>query len=447
MATWCTEFMKRVVSFVLVMAMVLSIFTGCGAPEQASNPKDNEGEEQTVKAEKDEEKIKLSLWSFTDELQYTIDIFEERHPNVEIELTVIPMEDYPTKIKPVLRSGKGAPDIFTGELQQVKEWMETDFWEDLSKEPYNADQYLDDMVPYVASIGIDSKNRVKALSWQATPGGYFYRRSIAKEYLGTDNPEEIGKMMSTMEDFIDLGRTLRDKSNGKVKLVSGVEDPGWIPHSLKKHAWVEDGKFIIDEEITKHFKNMKIFREEDLDGKTRQWDPSWFEYMNNGEVFCFLLPTWGLNYVLKRNAADVSGDWGLTSGPSPYFWGGTWLGMYSKSKNKDLAWEFIKMATVDEEYLERLAKEKSEFVSNTKVVDKIKDDYTEEFLDGQNHYAWFAKEVGKIDVSKVTKYDHQINLMMRPILDEYVEGKVTLDEAMEKLKQSVKSSYPELTVE
>jgi len=62
----------------------------------------------------------------------------------------------------------------------------------------------------------------------------------------------------------------------------------------------------------------------------------------DSNIFGYVLPTWGLHYVLKANAPDSSGDWGLTNGPSSYFWGGTWLGIYVNSKKKDAAWKFVR---------------------------------------------------------------------------------------------------------
>ena len=51
------------------------------------------------------------------------------------------------------------------------------------------------------------------------------------------------------------------------------------------------------------------------------------------KVFSYFLPTSGLPYVLAPNAksadgsSDTSGDWGVITGPLPYQWGGTWLGV------------------------------------------------------------------------------------------------------------------------
>ncbi|MDZ7835076.1 MAG: extracellular solute-binding protein [Alkalibacterium sp.] len=60
--------------------------------------------------------VDLVINSFTDELQYPIEVFEERNPGVNIDLQIIPTENYVDTLRPALESGSGAPDIFTGEI-------------------------------------------------------------------------------------------------------------------------------------------------------------------------------------------------------------------------------------------------------------------------------------------------------------------------------------------
>ena len=114
------------------------------------------------------EEITLSLWSFTDELTRPIERFEQMYPNIKIELTIVPSEEYPSKLKPVLRTGKNAPDIFTGEFAYVKDFVESGIWDDLSKAPYNAD--VSELVDYQVEMGTDSTGALRAISWQTTPG-------------------------------------------------------------------------------------------------------------------------------------------------------------------------------------------------------------------------------------------------------------------------------------
>ena len=46
----------------------------------------------------------LKLWAFTDELKAnkTIEKYEKKYPNVHVKLSLVPTENYLTKIKPRL---------------------------------------------------------------------------------------------------------------------------------------------------------------------------------------------------------------------------------------------------------------------------------------------------------------------------------------------------------
>ncbi len=60
---------------------------------------------------------------------------------------------------------------------------------------------------------------------------------------------------------------------------------------------------------------------------------------NPKQIFSYFLPTWGLPYVLAPHAKsadgtkDTAGDWAMITGPLPYQWGGTWLGIMKETKN------------------------------------------------------------------------------------------------------------------
>lgn len=393
-----------------------------------------------------QDEITLSLWSFTDELTRPIERFEQMYPNIKIELTIVPSEEYPSKLKPVLRTGKNAPDIFTGEFAYVKDFVESGIWDDLSKPPYNAD--VSELVDYQVEMGTDSTGALRAISWQTTPGGFFYRRSIAKEYLGTDDPVEIGKMLSSVDKFIETGRLLKEKSNGKIKIIPGYADYSWYPLSARKSSFISDkNEFVIDPTLVEFFDTAKILREEDLTEKIAQWSPPWFEGMKAGSnIFGYVLPTWGLHYVLKANAPDSSGDWGLTNGPSSYFWGGTWLGVYANSKNKEAAWKFVHMMTLDHETLKWWATLTGDFVGNQVVFEEIKGTFSDPYLNGQNHYEFFAKEAPKIDSSIVSRYDLELNNMLLGAIGNYIDGLKTKEEAIQSFKDDVENAYPELIV-
>lgn len=436
--------MKKVLLF-LVMAVVSIGLVACN---------DNDSSES-----KSSGKEKLTIWSFTDELQPAIDIFKEKF-DVEVELTIVPIEDYPTRLRPVLESGQGAPDIFTGELVFIKDWIEQGYWETLNQEPYNVDAIKGDFVDYVFELGRNTSGEVKALSWQTTPGGVFYRRSIAQEVLGTDDPAAIGEMFATRESMYEAGEKLRAAG---YRLFPDEGAVRWFAQGQNPQPWVnENDELIMSEGRLNHFDYAKELRELDLTAFAPEWSPAWFAAMNGPinynagwdaveenasnevEVFAYALPTWGLHSVLKTNATETAGDWAVTSGPNPYFWGGTWLGIYSDSKQKELAWEFVKMMTHDEEFLTDWALETGDVLSYLPVTEKIKDDFSDDFLAGQNNYTFFLEQAQNINPGIVTRYDQQIDAMFGGAVGDYVDGVKTKEEAVQDFYNLVRNAYPHI---
>ena len=93
----------------------------------------------------------LEVWSSGEELGRFVEGFQAAYPDVTVNITVVPNEDFVAKLTPTLAGGQGAPDVFTGESDYVKYLVESGFWDDLEGAPYHAD--TSDMWEYVASFG------------------------------------------------------------------------------------------------------------------------------------------------------------------------------------------------------------------------------------------------------------------------------------------------------
>lgn len=394
---------------------------------------------------------KLVVWSFTDEMGKMIDYFKKANPNVDVEFVLVPNDVYQSKLKPVLQSGQGAPDVFTLEAAYVKGYVETGYMADISSLAKAAENTMQ----YTKDVTTDSKGILRGLSWQATPGAFFYRRSIAKKYLGTDDPVKVQAMLNSPDKFVEVGKLLKEKSGGKTVLISSIGDLFQVYKAGRKTGWVKGNRFVIDPMMIRLLKEAKMFRDLGIDGKQQQWTEGWFAGMKDAlksadgqpvSVFGYLLPTWGLHYVLKPNAGTTAGDWAMCQGPVPYFWGGTWVAAYDKSPNKDLALKFIQFMTTNEQFLTEWAKATGDLVSNTKVVDKIKNNYSESFLGGQNHYSAFAEMAKNINAKILTGYDQDIESIFQDQMENYVSGKKDLDTTIADFKAAVKNQYPDLIV-
>ncbi|MEJ2664912.1 MAG: extracellular solute-binding protein, partial [Spirochaetia bacterium] len=369
--------------------------------------------------------IVLSVWSFSDEVKKFVDRFENTYHGVKFDLTIIPYEEYLNKLKSAMKSGKNLPDLFTGEYGQIKEIVESGYWEDLSAAPYKAD--VSDMFPYLVQVGTDSKGKLRGLSWQITPGGFYFRRSAARKYLGTDVPENIGKMISTPEKFLATARRLKKKSGGKVKMIAGYSDYMQYPFAARTGPFVaKNNRLTIEPPIRDYFDMAKTMHDEGLTAGITMWSPPWFKmmYSDDPEFLGFFLPPWGLHYVIKPNAHDTDGDWGLCRGPGSFFWGGTWMGICSRSKYKKAAWEFLKFCTLDRENLRWWAKKTGDVVSSISVCKKIQANFSDPLLNGQNHYKFFTEQALRLKDSFSTPHTLEIQNYMQGAVKEYVNGKL-----------------------
>ena len=433
---------KKYISVVLSLCLSTSLLLGCNK---------NQG---TISNTDDTYSGEITIWSWNEELLTSgiIDRFNEKYPNININLITIPNDNnaYLTKLTSTLRSGVNAPDIYLSESANVKKLCNMNYYEDLSQEPYNADKLTEKMVPYTVNLGRNDKdNSIRALTWQATPGGYFYKRSLAKQYLGTDNPDEIQKMMTTMDDFLTMGEKIKASSNSQTSLLASYSELFYVVLANRSQGWVQNGKLTIDPVMLNYIDLAEQIRSRGLDINAKQWTPKWTESMTTTDVFGFMLPTWGLSNTLQSNAPDTSGDWAFVEAPSPYYWGGTWIGIYKNSKNKDLSWLFIKFLTTDTDFLHQYAKDSGDYVNNTDIQNEISNssEGENEFLNRQNVYKSYTNLVGNINADICTEYDEIINSKWAGILDSYMNGEIPKDQIIPNFKQAVKTEYPSIEVE
>ncbi len=429
--------MKKFLLMIIMITVAALVFATGSDESSAEAPESFEG-------------MTLSIITFTGEFkdQKIVADFEER-TGAKVDLQIVPLADYEAKVRPLLATGKNVPDIFVGEAAYVRQFVEAGYWTNLSEAPFNAD--TSEMFPYAAEMGTNADGNVVALTWQTTPGGWFYRRSLAKEYFGTDDPVEIGKLFKDWDSVLKAAETLHSKSGGEVKMFPGIGETIYrIFYSPRTIPWINrNNEFAIDPQLLDYMKIAKKIRDSGYDAKLDDWAGPWFEAMNTvpGEarVFLYGWPTWGLQFVMNGQTNSV-GDWAVTAPPEPFFWGGTWVGIYKDSPNKALSWEFIKMLTQDTQWMEQYALRAGEFMSNRVVMEKIKDDYSSETLGGQNHFQYFYEQTPFIDGSAIQGYDYQINSIFAQVINEFIDNQLTFDEAVEAMGNRVKEALPQVTI-
>ena len=431
-------------------------------------------------------KTVLNVWSFTNEIQTMAIAFEGKHPDVDVVYTMIPMTngEYQTKLMATLGTD-AVPDVVALEAAFVKSYVESDFLADLG-DLMPITQELK-MYPFVYEVGTDPAGVTKAYSYQATPGALFYRRSLAKEYFGTDDPTEIQALLSDMDKYAAAAAVVKEKSGGNTYMVASNGDFMNLFYANREKPWVVDNTLTVDPMVNKMVETVKLFRDNGYEAKATQWQEGWFAGMNDTlvdaegnpkKIFSYFLPTWGLPYVLAPNATSADkasttvGDWAVIEGPLPYQWGGTWMGVMKETKNFDLAKEFVRFCTLDEENLtnwatgvytneylkaidpnvpEGQSQAAGDFVGSQVVVEKITAGFDNsdlsKFLGGQNSYGGFAAAAPNVNARLMQGSDDAIQRALNDPLNSYLEGTITLDEMWTLWKDAVRNEFPDLIIE
>lgn len=388
----------------------------------------------------------LEVWGWTTDPQYQIEAFEKAYPNVTVNYTMIGT-DYDTKMQTIVDNRTEGPDVFYADVKTVKNYIESDAWETLTDDPYNID--VSDSEDYTVKIASDSEGNVKALSYQATPGGFWYKRDLAKKYLGTDDPDEISEMLSTTEGMLDVAEKLKEGSNGETHMFASYKDLWqFANYGMRSVAWVDGNKFQMDDYIPEFFDLAKTVRDNDYDAKIDTWSEAWYASCADDSVFGYAEPTWGLQYVIQTGAPDSEGNWGIASMPAAYFNGGSYLGIYQESQNKELAAEYVKFVCTNKDFLTQYANDKGDYTSLKSVNKEIADGgYEESWCAGQNTFKFFSDQMDKINTDIVTKYDDTIGNLMLNNVDLYLNGQLDKDAAIAQFKDDVASNYRRLDVE
>lgn len=457
--------MKRKVALLLTCVLTAASLAACGsgssqtpAPEQTEEASETAQEEATASEEEAVNEVAgnaaadaesysgtIQVWSWTNDPEYQIAAFEKAYPNVKVEFTQIGT-DYDTKMQTIVDNETEGPDVFYSDVKNVKNYIESGAWENLSAAPYNAD--VSNTVPYCVQLASDKDGNLRAMTYQATPGGFWYKRDLAQEYLGTDDPAEISQMLSTMDGVLETAEKIKTASNGETHMFASYQDLwNMANYGMRTEPWVEDGKFILDDYVSEFFDLAKTIRDNDYGAKLDWWSDAWYSAAADKSIFGYTLPTWGLLNVMQTGAPDSKGNWAIASLPTSYFNGGSYLGIYQLSENKDLAWLYIDFVCNNQEFLKQYAVDKADYTSSVPVNEAVAEGYVNEWCKDQNTIEFFTGELDKINTSIVTKYDDVIGNLMLSNIDLYLNGTLSKEEALEQFKADVAGNYRSLTVE
>ena len=343
-------------------------------------------------------------------------------------------------------------DIYLSETDYVFKYTDKDAdvampLTDLGIDP---DKDLADQYDFTKTTASDADGVQRGSTWQCCPGLLVYRRDIAKDVFGTDDPEKVAEKVKDWDTMKQTAQELKDK--GYYTFASYADTFRLYGNSID-NSWVEPGETTInvDKKITDWISDSKEWLDAGYLNPTvkGQWNDDWNKAMSSqSKVFAFLFPAWGIDFTLKPNWDGEEGQWAVTNPPQEYNWGGSYIHAATGTDNPEHAKDILLAMTADKDNLLKISKEYSDF-TNTKsgMEEAAKDDATfaSDFLGGQNAFKYFAPVAENIKIAPLSSYDQGCVELIQNSFSDYLQGKVDYDKAKTNFETAIKERYPDIT--
>ena len=397
----------------------------------------------------------LNIYVWNDEFPSRFnDFYAKKNPKllegVKVNFIQTPNQDnaYQNKLDEALMNQATAKDdekidIICLEADYALKYVNSPYLLDVNKDIGLSKKDLANQYQYTKDVMTDSKGKLRGVSWQSTPGGFIYRRSYAKQVLGTDDPVKVQAMLSDWNKFDDVAAKM--KAAGYFML-SGYDDAYRAFSDNIKSPWVKGNKIVVDPQIKRWIEQTKLYTEKGYNNKASLWSSESTQGMQkDGKVFGYFAVGWFIDFCMPHGDGSAEGDWAFCEGPQGFSWGGTWIAGAQGSDNVDIIKDLMLTLTCDTATLKNVCTEANDCVNSAAAMKELTaEGYKSAFLGGQNPLDIFLKNGAKISKSTMSPYDQTMNEEIMGAMKDYFEGKVDEDTAWETFYTAVIEKHPNL---
>lgn len=390
-------------------------------------------------------------WDSTTQKKY-VEKFNEVYPNVTVDVQDVSWDDYMTKLQTSYVSGMELPDIILGEIAWRGTLFEMGICDNLEEAPYNLDR--NQMVSSSIPLSSDAQGAIVGVDAQVTPAGFAYKRDLAKEYLGTDDPAEVGKMIQDWDAFLEVGKQVNEKSGGKVKMMASLGDVLLSTINQNVVDYVNGTDVSITDKMTTPLEITMKMRDEGIIGDLELYSAAWYSAYASDEYLFYECASWCPSAVLKPNAPDDDGNWAITLPPEGSFnLGGTTYSVYKDSENKEAAWAYLQYIYFSEEGGAAVYDLTGNYVCYKPYYEGENSPMSKEgpldtFFGGQSLVDYYINQAApNAKTMAQSKYDAIISDVFQGLLPKYMTDlSIDAAKALELFKEEVELKAPEANI-
>lgn len=324
---WCGEASRRLRSLALVL---LALVASAASAQQVL----------TVAAYPAVDKI----------VEAAIPAWRKLHPNVGIKVVSRQFADHHTAMTTALSTSFYLPDVMALEVGYVGRFAQGGGLEDLRQPPFNIGQVAALWVPYAVAQATSRTGAIVAAPADIGPGTLLWRADVLARAGVTE-----AELTKSWDSYVAAGVKLKQVTGAyllahardmkDILIRTGIQPGEGLYFDQDSRVLVTSLRFV------RAFELAREVRRHQLDARVAIWSNDWSEGFKRGTLATQMSGAWMAGHLNNWLAPGTKGLWRASQLPERAFvaYGGTFFAIArgAPAANKGLAWDFIRMLTLD----------------------------------------------------------------------------------------------------
>ena len=367
----------------------------------------------------------IAAYPAVDEIiKSAIPAWKKLHPDVDIKVVSRQFADHHTAMTTALSTSVFLPDVMALEVGYLGRFAQGGGLDDLSKAPYNIQHFKSKFVPYAYQQATNRRGAVVAVPTDIGPGTLLYRSDVLEKsglreadltkswdaYVASG----IKIKASTGAFLLAHARDMKD-----ILIRTGIKPGEGLYYDGQSNVLVTSPRFVRAFELAREVRKNK------LDAKVGAWSSDWTEGFKRGTIATQMTGAWLAGHLNTWLAPNTKGLWRAAQLPEGAYaaYGGTFFSIprAATASQKPMAWEFIKMMTLNPDLQLAAFKAQDAFPA---LIETYGDPFFElpiAFLGGQPARAGWRSAASKITVVDIHKQDAFADEVINTELDKVLE--------------------------
>jgi multiple sugar transport system substrate-binding protein len=379
----------------------------------------------TLPAAYGRDKLTIAAFPAVDEIiRSAVGEWKKIHPDVDIQVVSRQFSDHHTAMTTALSTSFYLPDVMALEVGYVGRFAQGGGLENLSRLPYNAGQFKARYAPYAYAQGTSRSGAVVAVPTDIGPGTLLYRKDVLDK-AGVSQAD----LTASWDGYIVAGAKIKASTGAylmphardikDILIRTGIKPGEGLYFDDQSNVLVTSPRFV------RAFELARKVRQQKLDAKVSAWSNEWSEGFKRGTIATQMTGAWLAGHLNNWLAPSTKGLWRAAQLPEGAHaaYGGTFYAIArgAPDKHKLLAWDFIKLMTLNKSVQLAAFKSQDAFPALVDTYDDPFFDQPISFLGGEVARTGWRDAVGKITAVSVHKQDSFADEVINTELDKVLD--------------------------